>query len=94
MRTTLTLALALLAGCASTSRIHTADGKVGYSINCSGTARSWNQCYAKAGELCGSRGYNILTRDAEQGAFVSANSMSMVGSTTATRTMVVACKDP
>jgi len=39
-----------LAGCATARQTYTPDGKVGHSINCSGSALNWGMCYEKAGE--------------------------------------------
>ena len=48
-------------GCASVTKTYDREGKEAYSLNCSGTARNWNMCLEKAGELCGSRGYDIVS---------------------------------
>jgi hypothetical protein len=37
------------------------NGKVAYSMRCSGMGRTLDDCYAKAGELCPA-GYNIIDR--------------------------------
>ena len=71
---TVVLAAAVLAGgCASAHQTYTSDGKVGHSLNCSGTARNWGMCYEKAGELCGAKGYDVLQKSGEQGAMATAN---------------------
>jgi hypothetical protein len=85
-------ALLVLGGCASSSKTYTADGREGYSLNCSGTARNWGACLEKAGDLCGTRGYDVLERSGDEGAVVSANQYGAYGSTTRTRTMLIACK--
>ena len=55
------LALALvLAGCASSSKTYGPDGREAYTLNCSGLARSWTMCAEKAGEICGTRGYDVV----------------------------------
>ena len=86
----------LLAGCASATKTYTQDGKEGFVLNCSGTARNWGMCMEKAGELCGTRGYEVLSRDGEQGFLAggsaSGNSASVGASSLHYRTMVVRCK--
>ena len=90
--TFLILAAAFLAGCASASQTYTSDGRVGYSLNCSGTARNWGMCEQKAGELCGARGYEVLSTTGDRGAVVTAGNGSAYASTTISRTMLITCK--
>ena len=52
-----------LTGCAMTSEQYLPDGSKGYGIRCPGAANSINSCFEKAGELCGTRGYEVLNRD-------------------------------
>lgn len=49
-------------------------------------------CLEKAGDICGTRGYDVLERSGDQGAMVGANQYGMYGSTTRTRNMLIACK--
>ncbi len=86
------LPILLLAGCANTSQVYTADGQTGHALNCSGLARSWNACFEAAGQICKERGYNVLSSSAERGAVAGATPTGAFGSTTQTRTMVIACK--
>jgi hypothetical protein len=55
----------MLAGCATSKEIYLPDGTKGYNISCDGTMQSMNACYQKAGELCGSNGYELLNREGE-----------------------------
>jgi hypothetical protein len=53
------LAIALIsAGCTFVNPTYTQSGRSGYTINC--PTDSHEHCYAKAGELCGERGYDIF----------------------------------
>ena len=52
------------AGCTSIKPTYTQTGLPGYTINCPSGSRE--KCYAKAGEACGQRGYDIA-RQAEEG---------------------------
>lgn len=91
MNTRLLLLAAILVGlggCATATQIYTPDGKVGHSITCSGAGLTWGNCYEKAGEICGPRGYLVLTGGAEQGAVMS----GAFAGTTMTRNMVIQCK--
>ena len=80
--------VALLTSCANVSDTYGPDGSRAHSIDCSGAARTWSMCFEKAGEICTTRGYEVLTRTGDQGAVVSGS----FGSTVMTRGMVIKCK--
>ena len=86
------LATLLLAGCAHASKTYLPSGENGYTINCSGTALTWGNCYKKAGDLCGSKGYDVIAVNGERGAAVIANPSLLYGSTTISRSMLIKCK--
>ena len=96
----LTISALALAGCVTTEPIVLADGGKGHVVGCSGAGlygtyvASWGQCYQKAGELCGARGYEVLERVGEQGAIASASQYGANASTTNNRMMIVRCKGP
>ena len=91
---------ALLSACATVKETYSSDGRKAYTLNCSGTARGWDKCYAAAGELCKESGYDILDRSSEDASFaavggsVSSSGGSIGGSSVKTneRSMVIACK--
>lgn len=95
------LAFALtVSGCATANKTYAPDGREAYSIDCSGTARTWAQCVEKAGTLCGASGYDVYDRTAEggwvAGSYGTANRSAasaggFAGSTNA-RTLLIACK--
>ena len=62
---TLLLAIIILIGCSTAKQIqtYTPEGQLVYYISCSDY--SLGDCYIKAGEICGAKGYNIfnLPRD-------------------------------
>ncbi|MFL6579911.1 MAG: hypothetical protein ACJ8G2_04140, partial [Burkholderiales bacterium] len=68
MRILFLVTIACFAGCTSVSAIRLPDGSTGHSINCSGTAQSWGNCYTKAEELCGENGYDVVAGGAKQGS--------------------------
>lgn len=94
-----TISIGLVA-CATVRESYAPDGRKAYSLNCSGTARGWDKCYGAAGERCGAKGYDVLTRNNEPvamgttGASMSANSASYGSSfvMTSERSMLIACK--
>jgi hypothetical protein len=77
-----------LVGCATASQTYTPDGRQGYVIDCSGQALTWGKCYEKAGDLCGSTGYEILSQTGDQGISVA----GVFGASVITRSLVIACK--
>jgi hypothetical protein len=55
------LLVILAAGCVSSRDIYLPDGSKGYSITCGGFTYSMENCFQKAGDICGSKGYSIST---------------------------------
>ncbi len=90
---TFLLLLAMLSNCATANKTYTSNGTEGYSINCSGTAMNWGMCYEKAGQLCGTKGYNVLQKNGDQGAVVSGNQFGLYGGSVMNRSMIVECKE-
>ena len=84
-RITLGVIVVLSAGCATVTETYTPDGRLGLTLNCSGTARSWGMCYAAAGEACGDSGYDVLDR-------VDSFRIDAYGQTVPQRSMLIACK--
>ncbi len=94
-----------LTGCAITSEQYLADGSKGYGISCNGLANSINTCFEKAGQLCGSRGYEVLNRDGSTSQMAIASGSAYVNSAGGyasssgssvpliTRNIMVKCKD-
>ncbi len=91
-RAGLVLAAALaFGGCATSSKTYGPNGEVAYSIGCSGAALSWGLCYEKAGDICGAKGYDVLSRNGE-GGFAAGGGSSFFAGSTVSRSMVVSCK--
>lgn len=86
------MVFALVSGCATAKKTYVADGREGYSINCSGSALNWGMCAEKAGQICGAAGYDVLEKVGDQGTFVSANQNSLYGGSIMNRSMLIACK--
>ncbi|XEQ06583.1 hypothetical protein LPA67_11250 [Salmonella enterica subsp. enterica] len=55
-----------LAGCATATKTYAPDGREAYTIECSGVGGSWAMCQAKAGDLCGSKGYDLISTGSDQ----------------------------
>ena len=81
-----------IGSCATSSKTYLPSGEEGYSVTCSGTALTWGNCYQKAGELWGSRGYDVISRSDKQGAAVVANQHGLYGGSTIQRNMLIKCK--
>ncbi len=88
--------ISFLVGCASSTKTYAPDGREAYSLDCSGTARNWGMCYEKAGEICTTRGYDIIVQSGEQGAsgsgYANQQSAGVHASSLHFRTMTIACK--
>ena len=82
-----------VSGCAVTKKVYGPDGKPAYTINCSGTAMSWNLCLKKASDLCGAAGYRVLERSGEKGVMSIPNFQTGAINhvATANRIMMISC---
>ncbi len=85
-----------LVGCATVKESYAPDGRKAYTLNCSGLARGWDKCFAAAGDICKSAGYDVLDRSDEPASMASfgGNEKNFGGSSASTneRSMVIACK--
>lgn len=77
----------LLASCATPEPTYLADGRKGYTVDCSGSMNDWNVCLKKAGKICGEKGYDIVSTTNETGTVAYLYFIS----TTRVRTMQFAC---
>lgn len=94
MKTAYLLAFAVaLGGCATSRTITGADGKPLHKISCDGSALSIEACYEKAGELCGSAGYEIVNQGGTATPFVFASPSSFTAGTIVSRTVYARCRD-
>ncbi|MBM3588834.1 MAG: hypothetical protein FJX33_13765 [Alphaproteobacteria bacterium] len=90
------LALPILPSCASATQTYAPDGRSALAVDCGGLWRDWGACMERAGESCGSKGYDILARDTDRnrsGSYIrpgSAGGGNYV--TTLTRNMLIACR--
>ena len=82
----------VLNGCATVKETYSQDGRKAYTLNCSGLARGWDKCYAAAGELCKTKGYDIIDRTGEDMATIGGGTSGFFGAKTHERSMLVACK--
>ena len=88
------LAPLILSGCmrAFYSQVVLPSGSKGYSLNCSGTLKTWAQCYEEAGKLC-PYGYKIVEQEGQKpGTMVGANPSALFATPIVDRTMLVQCK--
>jgi hypothetical protein len=93
----LALIAASLAACASsntTKLINLPNGETGFAINCSGAdaGSSWASCYVQAGKACGPTGYDIVSKDNDEGGTAGGSITNVVSANVKNRSMVVRCK--
>ena len=54
-----------------------------------GCALNWGMCYEKAGELCGTKGYEVLEKSGDTGAMVTAGQFGLFGGSVINRSMII-----
>ena len=88
--------IALMASCStsSTDLVHLPDGQTGFAINCSGagSGSSWAECYQRAGTACGASGYDIVSKDNDDGATAGGGVSNLATANVKSRSMVIRCK--
>ena len=82
----------VLAGCTSAKPITTPDGRQGYTVACSGSVLTWEDCFERADLLCKGRNYDVYTRPGEESPLIAAEPQHLRDNPTTTRSMVIACK--
>ncbi|CAD6512048.1 hypothetical protein LMG28727_00528 [Paraburkholderia kirstenboschensis] len=89
------LTLGSLSGCSTTTTMtYLPSGETGFAINCSGSdaSTSWAECYKRAGEVCGNYGYDVVSKDVDNGATSGGTVGGIFGANVKNRSMVVRCK--
>jgi hypothetical protein len=86
-----------LTGCVSsgsTNLINLPDGQPGFAVNCSGSGAgsSWAECYVQAGQACGATGYDVVSKDNDEGAPTGGSINGVVAANVKNRSMIVRCK--
>lgn len=80
-------------GCVTSREAFLPDGGKGHSINCSGTGLNWGSCYEKAGEICGTRGYDVIAGGSDQGMVVAGSQYGLYGGSVMSRSMLIKCRN-
>ncbi|MDP3008274.1 MAG: hypothetical protein Q8N30_04290 [Methylococcales bacterium] len=55
----------ILGGCVMSSEVYLPDGTKGFNISCNGSANSISNCFEKAGDICGAKGYDLFNREGQ-----------------------------
>jgi hypothetical protein len=78
----------------STDLVHLPDGQSGFAVNCSGSGSgsSWAECYQRAGDACGASGYDIVSKDNDDGAAAGGGVSNIATANVKSRSMVIRCK--
>ena len=85
-----------LSGCAISKKTYLMDGSEGYRISCGGAAVVIHLCFEKAGEVCGSRGYDLVSRDGRTIPYGTGTATSQQGvvsySSSNTKSIMIRCR--
>ena len=86
-----------LGACASsntTTLINLPNGESGFAVSCSGAdaSSSWASCYVQAGKACGATGYDIVSKDNDEGGTTGGGITNVVSANVKNRSMVIRCK--
>jgi hypothetical protein len=85
--------LAAVTACASHPAAATQPGmEAAYSMDCSGSGQSWDDCYKKAQRSC-DHGYDVVSRSSDTTG-VKHEVNDDYGKTQVYRTLVVICREP
>lgn len=84
--------LLLLGGCATSRTVIGQDGKPVHQISCSGQAQGMDACYAKAGDICGTNGYDVVREDGSSRPFLFASGSTFSAGSAVTRSLTVRCR--
>lgn len=88
----LALSIIQLAGCVEVKPVFGPDGRDAVAISCSDSSLDWSDCFAKAGEICGTRGYKIWNQSASRSGVLIGDHDSVYGDASEDRTLLIACK--
>lgn len=93
MKTVYLIALAVaLGGCATSRTIIGQDGKPLHKISCDGSVQTIDACYEKAGELCGSAGYDVVDQNGSARPFFVATGDTFTYGAAVYRTVFARCR--
>lgn len=95
MKYILLLSAALLTGCVSSKPVYLPDGTMGLNVSCDGGMHNFSDCAAKAGEMCGPKGYKVVDQQGAEIPFamIQSNNGGTYGQAgrVVTRNMFVKC---
>ena len=94
---------ALLSGCVTVEETYAPDGSKVMVVDCSTTdlkILNWGDCQKKAGEICGERGYEVVSKDSDSNAAGTASAAgggdTVIGTAiwgnNQARTMMIRCR--
>lgn len=87
----------MISSCAISNKTYLPDGSEGYSISCNGAAVGINVCFEKAGQICGSRGYDIINREGQVVPFgvgsATNNQVFVTYGAFNTKSIMIRCKE-
>jgi hypothetical protein len=82
-----------LGGCAvGVKPVYGPDGQQAHAITCSALGRDWSDCFEKAGQICGARGYKVWNQATSESSVISGDQNSIFGGSSESRTLLIGCK--
>ena len=85
-------AVLALAGCTTTSDVYLKNGEQGLTVDCSGEANSWANCYEKADASCAGTGYRIVGTEGTPALSEGDKTLGKDVGNYKSRSVVVVCK--
>jgi hypothetical protein len=85
------VAVMFLSGCATSQQAYLANSAPAQRIECSGVFGSWDSCRSEAVVACGDQGYQVLSRNHEEGITEAEAEQRVADKSFHERNMLVQC---
>lgn len=85
------MAVLFLSGCATSQQAYLANSSPAQRIECSGVFGSWDSCRSQALVACGDQGYQVLSRNHEEGISEAEAERQVAAKSFHERNMLVQC---
>ena len=83
----------VLCACVTAKPVYGPDGQQAHAISCSESIGiDWSDCFERAGQICGTRGYKIWNQASSESSLISGDSDFLIGGTSESRTLLISCQ--